>query len=266
MNLFFRRDDAGTLFLVRCIVALHALWIVVSRPCLPSLFTWPAAFWGRALPGTAMRYGWFASSSTEWSLWFVLIIALLVSPFQRIASLVASLLLYHFAPLEDAMIGAAGPFVHGLTVDVLALAVAAFAVDRMMWPVVLVRFSVASQYAFATVAKLRASGLGWFSATNIRDIARTFELTSIAPHPRIVIDHPAVAFTCGAGWFLLSLAVIAAPFSRRAARVTIPLLGVAHLFAAFLFGIVWLAAPLLLVFIDRHPAATSNSSSQRASE
>jgi hypothetical protein len=264
MNRLFEREGERTIFATRAIIAIHALWIVGSRPCLPSLLRWPAEFWLYAPAGAAARFGWWLGSA-EWVLWVAMIAAIAISPFHRIASFAASLLLYHFAPLEDVIIGSPGPYVRGLTVDVLAFAILAFGADGLRWSITLVRFIVASQYTFATVAKLRVAGLHWFSGENMQDMARTFRFTGIAPHPEVVIGHPAVAAVIGWGWLALSTAVIAAPFSRRIARVVVPLLAVAHVVAAAIFGIVWLAAPLLLVFANWDHVARSNSSIQRLS-
>jgi hypothetical protein len=256
----------------RVIVALHALWIVLSRPCLPSLFAWPHEFWAGVPAATLTRYAW-SGGSIERPLFILLILLLPAAVFSRACSLTCSVLLYHFAPLEDAMIGSPGPGVRGLTVDVLALAILAFApaIRRRetsgdyRWPVILVRFAVASQCTFATVAKLRVTGIDWFSGGNIEGLAHTFKLLGIAPHPDPVIGHPMLAWLIGAGWLIISIGMMAAVLSRWTAGVVVPLTAAAHVAAAFLFGIVWLAAPLLLVFADFDQRVTPNSSAHRAS-
>ena len=262
-----RRNVVAT----RAIIALHALWILLSRWCLPNLLGWPEAFWSGVSDTTHLRYGWL-SGVPERALFIVLIVLLPFAIWSRAASLGSALLLYHFAPLEDAMIGWPGPYLRGLTVDVLALAILAFAPGirsgpdpNFRWPVTLVRFAVAAQYTFSTIGKLRTVGLEWFSAENIQDLARLLQIVAAPPHPDAVIRHPALALAIGAGWFILSISMIGAVVSRSTATVVVALVAIAHIAAAFLFGIVWLAAPLLLVFIDFDQRATPNSSAQRAS-
>jgi hypothetical protein len=246
-------STARGVIVTRIVVSVHALWIILSRPCLTSLLDWPEVFRVGMPRGVALRYGWFLRTGAERALFIALMVLLAAATLSRASSLAAALLLYHFAPLEDAMTGAPGPYMGGLTVDVLALAVLAFvprvrharASGDFRWPVVLVRFAVAGQYLFALIAK----GLGWFTGRNIADVARTFDLIGAAPQARIVIDHPVVAWTIAIGWLAVSIGMPVAVVSRPVARVIVPLAAIAHIVAVPLFGVVWLAAPLLLLFL-----------------
>jgi len=270
-RLLYLPERARAVIVTRAIVALHALWIVLSRFCLPDLFFWPREFWSGVAHETVLRYGWL-TEIPERALFVALLILLPIAIWSRAASILSAVLLYHFAPLEDAIIGWPGPYLRGLTVDVVALAILALSPpSRSMpsgnfrWPILLVRFAVAAQYTFSTVAKLRATGIDWFSADNISNVARIYQMIGVAPHAELVIQHRPLAFIIGAGWFVLSIGIAVAVVSRRAAAVVTPLMALAHMAAAFLFGIVWLAAPLLLVFIEFGQRTTPNSSIQRAS-
>jgi hypothetical protein len=82
----------------------------------------------------------------------------------------------------------------------------------------------------------------------------------------MVIDHPALAWAAGIGWLLISLGMALAPFSRMARRIVAPLAAIAHILAVPMFGVVYLGAPLLLLFVDwPQRSGTENSSAQRLS-
>jgi hypothetical protein len=237
----------------RIIVAAHALLIVAWHWSLPSLFTWPRELWAGAPPRAALRYLWLFPPRVEAILYMLLALALLcalLGAAARVSCFAAAILLYHFAPLQDVFINASGPFAGGLTVDVLALVILAAAPEGRRWPPTLIRAAVASQYLFSTVAKLRIAGIGWFGGDNIRDMAILFDRLGLAPYARVVAAHPALAWSIGIGWLLITLGMAAAPFSRPAARIFVPLAALAHVAAVPLFGIVYPGAPLLLLFVD----------------
>ncbi|MCU1227528.1 MAG: hypothetical protein JWO97_412 [Acidobacteria bacterium] len=257
-RLFFSPPSARGIVAARIIVVAHALWIVLSRPSL----------WSVNPPrDLALRFGWLFDVATERVLFIVLVVAIALALFSRVASLAAAVLLYHFAPLEEALAHSGDPFMYGLTADVLALAVLAF-VPRVRnaepsgdfrWPIVLIRFAVAAPYLFSLVAK----GIGWFTGSNIANVARTFDLIGVAPAANLVIDHPVLAWLIAIGWLLVSIGMPIAVVSRRVARFVVPIAALAHLAAIPLFGVIWLATPLLLLFVDY--SATPNSSAHRAS-
>jgi hypothetical protein len=257
-RVFFSPAAARGVIATRIIIVAHALWIVLSRPGL----------WSVSPPRElASRFGWLFTPDVERVLFIALVVLLAMALFSRVASFGAALLLYHFAPLEEALARSGDPFMHGLTADVLALAVLAF-VPRVRgaapspdfrWPVVLVRFAVAAPYLFSVFAK----GIAWFTGPNIADVARTFSLIGVAPYAKLIIDHAAVAWLIAIGWLIVSIGMPLAVISRRVAAVIVPLAAIAHVAAIPLFGVIWLATPLLLVFVDY--SATPNSSAQRES-
>jgi hypothetical protein len=257
-RVFFSPASTRGIVAARIIVVAHALWIVLSRPSL----------WVVNPPRElALRFGWLFDVATERSLFIALIVFLAMALFSRAASLAAAVLLYHFAPLEGALARSGDPFMYGLTADVLALAILAF-VPRIRnaepsgdfrWPIVLIRATIAAPYLFSVVAK----GIAWFSGPNIANVARTFDLIGVAPAAHLVIDHPVLAWLIAIGWLLVSIGMPIAAVSQRVARFVVPSAALAHLAAIPLFGVIWLATPLLLLFIDY--SATPNSSAHRAS-
>lgn len=253
----------------RRIVAAHALWMVLSRPFLPGLLLWPEEFWSGARAGTALRFVWMLPMPVEWALYGLLavLLALVVAGVApRIASVGAAILLYHFAPLEDAFIGAPGPYMRGLTGDVLALAMAGFAPPAAGWTLPMIRFTVAAPYFLSTVAKLQLVGLSWFAGPSVRDTAATLNLIRDVRYAESVMTSPALATFIGALWFAVTVGMIFAPFSRRAAAVVVPAAAIAHLAAIPLFGVIWLGTPLLLVFLPfAQKNDTENASAQSAS-
>src|SRR5207237_691407 len=185
--------------------------IVLSRPGL----------WSVSPPRElAARFGWFFDPDVERLLFIALIVLLAMALFSRVACFGAALLLYHFAPLEEALARSGDPFMHGLTAD-------------FPWPVVLVRFAAAAPYLFSAVAK----GIGWFTGPNIADVARTFSLIGVAPYAKLVIDHAAVAWLIAIGWLIVSIGMPLAVISRRVAAVIVPLVAIAHVAAIPLFGV-----------------------------
>src|SRR5687768_1017080 len=102
----------------RMIVAAHAVWIVMSRPYLPRLFEWPDEFWAGSLANAPIRYVWLFTPGIErilYGLLFVTLLLALAGVGTRWSCLVSAVLLYHFAPLENAFIAAPGPYDRGLT-------------------------------------------------------------------------------------------------------------------------------------------------------
>lgn len=245
-----------TFRLVRTVVALHALWLLLSRPGLPGVFTLPP--WDLVSTATLLRYGYGLPLILEYALYALCALALVATVAglaPRVSALVAAALLYRLAPLEDLFISSAGPYGRGLTADIIALVVIGAAVESERWPVILVRCTVAFQYLFAIIAKLKWSGLVWFSAENMRTTAVLMNEIGRAPYPDPLIHSSALGNAAAIGWLVLSVAVVPASFARRHAWLIMPPMLAAHVLAAWWLGIGYLAAPLLLVFADWPSAA-----------
>jgi hypothetical protein len=202
---------------------------------------------------------------------FVMLVAALASALlgwrPRASCLVAAALLYHFAPFEEILTTATGPYLHGLTLPVLGLAILATAPapgaapsPDHRWPVALIRVLLAFQYLFAGLAKLRFVGVDWASADNMQAMAHLF-MTYEAPPPwaGFVATHAAAAAALGAFLLALDLSFVLAALVPKTARVLVPLAGVAHVLVYQVFGVFSLSAPLLLLFVDWDAVKARNS-------
>jgi hypothetical protein len=258
---WFHPAGPVTALAARVVIAAHALWIVLSRLDLPTLARWPPELWAGVPEVLRVRYG--IVPAIEPYAFILLLVALavaLVGPFARLGCFLSAVLLYHFAPFEELLTTTTGPYLHGLTLSVLGLAVLAFAREpapddapssHFRWPVALLRLLLALPYLFAGFAKLRFVGLDWASAENIQAMARVFmTFESAPPWAGAVVASAGAAGALGAFLLFVDLAFVAAALSRRAAAVLVPLAVVAHVLQLQVFGVAALSAPLLLVFVD----------------
>jgi hypothetical protein len=124
------QESARALIAARFILCAHALWIFASRPDLPGLFSWPAAFWDPVSPFLQWRFLILGRSLFwEWLLYAVLWVALAAGAaglWPRAACFAAALLTYHFASLEDVLNAGGSNYFRGLTTTILALFVLSF--------------------------------------------------------------------------------------------------------------------------------------------
>jgi hypothetical protein len=246
---------------MRIIVASHALWIMASRPDLPSVVSWPDAFWAPIGRRLLLRFFYFGLHPLlERILYVALLIALVgvILGFGiRITALAAGFLLYHFAPL-DALL-ASGDFVSmgGLTIPTIAMFLI-WAVDRAeaaessdyRWPVVLCQLLLASSFLLSGIMKLSYVGLHWYTASNIGQAALTNWSLSGRPAALWVSSSTLAAWAIAIGSAVLDVLFVPAVFSSRIRWIALPLALVATLVRKAVFGVFWLAAPLLLLFID----------------
>jgi hypothetical protein len=269
---FFAPASPLGLRLARALLALHALWILLSRPELPSLASWPAVFWDGLPTGLAARFGaGLLPEAAERGLFVVLLLALLATAagaWARAAAAVAGLLLYHFAPQEELLAGMPHTSFGGLPVATLGLLVLAFAESprrgappspEFRWPLAAVRLVLALAYFLPAIAKLRYSGPGWFTAENMAGWLEVNHALTGAPWA------PWLAARAWACWaialFTLALEALfpLAVFSRRAARVLVPAAAAFHLGTLLALGYFFPSWPLLLLFVDPERAARQAS-------
>jgi hypothetical protein len=261
-NDFWFRPVPRTAFsATRVILALQALWIILSRPDLPEFAGWPEPFW--VFPRShALRHGITRSVPLETGLYLILIVALIAAAIgaaERWSCLTAGLLLYHFAPMEELVTGGGLIVFRGLTQSALCLPLLAL-VSRpkppspsweYRWPVAAAQFAMALTYFHSGLGKLHEAGLSWMEAGNIRATAMSFFTWGIrAPWAPWLIDHPHACGAIAVGTMVFELAFPIVLFSRRAAMVMVPLALVAHFFIVFMLGINFLSAFLLLLFVD----------------
>jgi hypothetical protein len=245
------------------ILSLQALWILLSRPDLPDLARWPAEFFvlaGRALPARFVIVG--LPVAVEQALFVVLHVSLLAALFglrPRASCLVSGLLLYHFAPFEEVIAGLPHTAFGGLTVPVLGLLILSFAgsprwrgasSSDYRWPFALVQLLFAFSYFFPFLAKLRFSGIAWFTAENIRHYALgNFAITG-APLASWVAERPLVCGAIALGTLALESLSPLVVLSPAAAMAFIPAALAFHVGIVLVIGYFFPSLPLLLLLLD----------------
>ncbi|HEX8151874.1 MAG TPA: HTTM domain-containing protein [Thermoanaerobaculia bacterium] len=286
---FFRDDGPLNLRVLRIVVALNALWIVLSRPTLIELFAWPDVLWRTVPQMTRVRFLLLFGPRVEWPLWIALHALLLLVLFNvatRWTALASALLLYHFAPLESIFNGA-NPYLRGFTITTIALLAIAAAAPvgqtilsvprgkkteenpggqtglsvlqdswRNRWPVAVVQFVFVTMYFFAGWAKVLTSGMEWISPRNMRLVIVGLDQVLSFPggeHGALWIARsPLLAAGLGIGGVLFELLFPLALFSRRAAMVLALAAAVFHVANYLALHIHFPELALLLVFVDWH--------------
>lgn len=268
-----------TLTAVRVLLALHALWLLLSRPDIPQLAAWPREFWTPAAATMGLRFGiGLLPASAERGLFVVLHLALACSALgiaTRAACAVSAVLLYHFAPFEEILVGMPHTFFGGLTVGTVGLGILAFAdlprrgaaaSAEYRWPVSLIRLLFSFNYFSAFLAKLYYSGPAWFTGHNLHAWAVGAGTISGAPGARLLAGSAAACWAIAIATGLLESLFPLAVFSRRAALVLVPMAFVGHIGIVYTLGIFFPSFPLLLLFAEwpgslaaRVPAAAEPS-------
>jgi hypothetical protein len=262
-RVWFRPAHPLCLTATRTILCLQALWILLSRPDLPDLARWPAELWvlaGRALPA---RFGIAGLPlAFEQALFLALhasLLAALAGVRPRLTCLLSGLLLYHFAPFEEAIARMPHTAFGGLTVPTLGLLVLSFAESpprgaapsaEYRWPFALVQLLFAFGYFFPTLAKLRFSGPGWFTAENIRYYALGNLGVTGAPLAAWVAERPIVCGAIALGTLLLEGLSPLVVLSPAAALAFIPAALVFHVGIVLVVGYFFPSLPLLLLLLD----------------
>lgn len=260
---FFAPAGPRLLRATRAILAAQALWILLSRPDLPDLATWPQVFWTGVEPGLAARFAYAPlGPSFAWLRFGVLIAALLATlagRWPRITGAVAGCLLYQIAPLEEILAGIPHTSFGGLTTPTIGLFLLAFAEapsadappsPEYRWPVALTRLVFAFGYLSPLLAKLRFAGPAWFTADNMRAWIMVNEPLTRAPLGPTIASSDALCWAVALGTLGLELLFPLAVFSRRAARVLVPLAAAFHVGTALVLGYLFPGLPLLLLFVD----------------
>lgn len=250
---------------VRALLAGNALWIVLSRPTLPNLTSWPDEMWRDAMPYRALRFlivpGQPAIEQLLFALLHVALLAALVGVVPRAACAVSGVLLYHFAPFEEVLAHPQGPALRGLTFPLLGLLALSFAPAPRLrddwspdfrWPVALAQALFCFQYVAPAIAKLKVAGFAWaLPETVSRSIVWTAStFAEPLPWARTVATS---AFLCGVIAVTTLVTEVLFPLvlvSSRAAAVLVPIVAVGHVGVAKTLGVVFLNFPMLLMYID----------------
>jgi hypothetical protein len=270
---WFGSGSALDLAALRILVAIHALWILLSRD-LAGISGLPAETWMGVARTARWRFLIFEGHpALEGALVAAAALALALAAagvWARGCCLVAGLLLYHLAPLETIVL-TPSPYPKGLTLAVpalLALAAApcadALAWGRRAgggaepwqysWPVRLVQVLVAQVYLFSAWGKLVKVGPGWASALNMERWLHMFnqrdQLVVFQTLGPWIAARPGLCLLIGVVTLLVELSFISVLVSRRARRVLVPFVALWHAGILFAMNIAFLNAPLLLVFVD----------------
>lgn len=262
---WFRPVGPAGLIAARTLVAANALWILLSRRDLTDVLGWPPEFWASVSGWLKLRFLIFGFPlNVEQGLFALLHLALvtaLLGLFPRVSCLVAGVLLYHFAPLDEILNYAMGPYFGGTTLPVLALLVfAAVPVPRLGagasaefgWPLRFAQVLLAFHYFWPGYAKLFHSGLLWMSGDNIRE--SLFLVATFGPEgpswAGFVASRPLLYWLIAVATIPAEVLFPLALFSRTAARIMVPLMLLGHLLIVPVFGLFFFNMPLLLLFVD----------------
>ncbi len=265
-DFFFRPVHAANLVMMRTICALSALWIVLSRPDLPSLLAFPDVMWASVPHAHKIAYLLLFPLGVERALYAALIVLLLLvlaGVAAPVTCLLSGLLLYHFAPIETLM-WTPDPMLRGLTLPTLGMVIVACAPapgwrDRWIrdrsWVLPLFQVIVAEVYWFAGIAKVRNAGLDWLSSSSLTHLILSYDqihgiATGSTPLGYRLAAHPSLCSFVGAGGLALELAFPLVLVSRRARVLFVPAVLAMHLGIALLMNIVFLEAGFVLVFVD----------------
>jgi hypothetical protein len=270
------------------VVALHALWLLLSRD-LAGVSGLPAELW-RGVPDSARwRYlVWEGHAGIESALVWAAAVALATAALgllPRTSCLVAGLLLYHLAPLETLVL-TSSPWLKGLTLSVPALVVLSLspcgaalrpgrrpppAADpaECAWPLRLIQLLVCFVYLWGGVAKLVHAGIGWASAENMRAwllLANLDEEQALLTGPGLwIADRPALCGLMGIAALAVDFGFVFAFFSRRARAWLVPAAVAFHLGILVTLNYLFLNLPQLLVFVDWEGRRRRPSAAQRHS-
>jgi hypothetical protein len=263
-HFWFQLEPPTNLRAARILLAVNALWLVLSRPNLPEVVRWPEPFWIRPDLATRIRFlilpiGYQA----EMILWLVLIAALLfvlAGRLVRTAGLLAGILLYHFAPFEDVFSAYGGPNFRGFTVPLLGLLIIAFGghphradgpSPEWRWQLKLIQLLFAFTYLLSGISKLRLAGWRWATGENFEGLVLGLIFPDVAPPwAHWFIGQPALSWVGAINGMLMDFGVVLAVFSPRAARLIVPVTLLAHFAIVKVMGVVFLGFPLLLLFVN----------------
>lgn len=262
---WFQPAGPAGLIAARTLVAANTLWILLSRRDLPDVLAWPPEFWASVGGWLKLRFLIFGlPASVEQGLFALLHLALvgaLVGVWPRLSCLIGGILLYHFAPLEEILNYALGPYFGGTTLPVLALLVfaaahapkaGAGASAEFRWPVRFVQVLLAFHYFWPGYAKLFHSGVRWMSGDNIRE--SLFLVATFGPEgpawAGFVASRPLLYRLIGVATIPAEVLFPLVLFSRTAARIMVPLMFLGHLIIIPVLGLFFFNMPLLLLFVD----------------
>lgn len=277
-HFWFTPGTARNLAVARMVTAATALWVLLSRD-LPALSGTPEVFWSVVPWTTRWRYLLFPGHTTlEQGLQALALVALsgvLLGIWPRCCAFVASVLLYHLAPLE-AIFWTNTPYIRGFDTPVLALMALALAPSgdawslaprtgrpcapswAYHWPVRFIQVQISYIYMFSGYSKLIDVGFSWAAAENIQAWMLAFnqgiEGKPLQHFGLWLAAQPWLCRLVGIGTLLFEVGFFMALVSKRCRRAVIVMALLFHLGILVMMNITVLYIPFLLVFIDWGPA------------
>jgi len=259
--LLFAPASRRSLVATRVIVAAWTLWLVLSRPMLWAVAGWPRQMYPLQHPSFLLRFGLLLlPARVEHALYLalpLLLVAVLFGLATRYTAVIASILLYHFAPFEEVFSGLHSNGVAGFAFPTLALLALAFAEyddgnesTEYRWPVVFIQSLIALQYLFGGLTKLRFTGIRWYRGENVLLTMKEMATLTDAPWADAAASSLAIVWAITIATIALEFLFPLAVVSRRARWIIIPAAAVAVFLRARIYGFNTLAAPLLLVFVN----------------
>ena len=271
---WFAPGSSRNLAAVRIVIAIQALWIVLSRD-YGGISGLPADLWSGVTTLDRVRYAIVPGHPlVEHGLTVMAVVALVAVALgvaTRISCLVAALLLYHLAPFET-ILWTTSPYERGLEIATLSLVILSIApcddvwsvtarhqsrrnvAWEYNWPLLVIQLFVAQVYLFSGWSKLFRVGWSWVSAENLRHWLLLFnQEDQIAVFRGLgtwLAGHPALCLLIAVGSLTLDLTFIVVLVWKRARKVYVPLAAMFHLGILFSMNIAFLNLPQLLVFID----------------
>jgi hypothetical protein len=251
-------ESRANLSAARVLLALAALWVLLSRFDLPSLLNLPPEMWQGVTFARRVRFLLVLPVLVERLLYALLHVSLLVAIggwMPRLACLASGLLLYHFAPLE-ALIRTPNPYLRGFTIPALGLLILSFvpSQETPRWPLRLVQVLFCQIYLFAGYSKLVTSGMAWATVDNIRNYLLILnQIFFDRPEASLgywVAAHPALCAAMAWAGLAIEFAFPAVLFFPRSRWVLLPAAFFFHAANAVLFRIFFQSAILLLLFVD----------------
>lgn len=250
-------EKSANLIAGRVLLAATGLWMVLSRPDLPSVAGFPAEMWELVSFARRVRFGYVLPVEVEWVLFALLHIALvgaLVGVYQRTTCIISGILLIHFAPLET-ILWNPNPYLRGYTIPGLGLLLFGFAGARetRRWPLLLTQFFFAQIYFFAGYSKLFQSGLAWTEPSNIRRYILLlnqflgFDSSAIG---YVLAGSPIVCSFIAWVGLLFDLAFPIVLFKPATRYVMLPLALFFHVANAVVFHVMFQNTFLLLLFVN----------------
>jgi hypothetical protein len=199
--------------------------------------------------------------TAEWLAFMALLLALIAAACgfaRRVSCFTAGLLIYHFAPLED-IFSTDSPYFRGLGVPAVALLILAFAdvpkaqrSSEYRWPLKLIQLLFSFTYLFSGVAKLFVPGIRtWTSSQHfLLIVSGRSSPDAVTAWSSFFLDRPSIAWIAATVVLAIDFLVITMVFVPRAAWILVPATMLMHVFAPAIVGVVFLDAPLLLLFVD----------------